>query len=229
MENIWKERTKKVKTEIDDCLKQKEFEICTTQIQNCLNLLIPTVESLLFHDPASDKKVTDNNNAQEGGDRENGMISRKIDIPVAFSSDKGLLSDDMIVKNDDNVHVLENLKDQFTILQNRLLPKVKKWSITLTKAGIQGSNELLKKVIDIKQELEYLENKVSSLDIFKHDKGNLELKSNDSSDESDFEEVPDKEGYEEHFNIDHQLDAKDHFKDEKLTLPGPSGFLSPGR
>ena len=135
----------------------------------------------------------------------------------------------MIVKNDDNVHVLENLKDQFTILQNRLLPKVKKWSITLTKAGIQGSTELLKKVIDIKQELEYLENKVSSLDIIKHDKGNLEVKSNDSSDESDFEEVPEKEGYEEHVKVDHQPETNNHFRDEKLTLPGSSRALSPGR
>ena len=230
IDNIWKERTKKVKVEIDDSLKQKEFEICTTQIENCLSLLIPSVDNFLFHDPASDKKGASGKDSHEDGNRENGMISRKLDISVVLSSDKELFSEEMIVKNDDNICVLENLKDQFTILQNRLLPKVKKWSITLTKAGIQESTELLKKVIDIKQELEYLENKVSSLDLFKHDKNHLELRKNDSdTDESDFEEVPDKEGYEEHANINHQHEVDNHFKDEKCTLLGSSGSSNPSR
>ena len=60
MENIWKERTKKVKAEIEECLKQKEFDICTTQIENCLSLLIPTVENFLFHDQDSDDMAKKN-------------------------------------------------------------------------------------------------------------------------------------------------------------------------
>ena len=206
MENIWKERTKKVKGEIEDCLKQKEFDICTTQIENCLSLLIPTVENFLFHDQESDdmaKKNVAPQTAQGDIDRAHGMINRKTDVTVALSGDKELSSKDMVVINDDNVHVMENLKDQYTLLQNRLLPKVKKWSITLTKAGLPEATELLKKVIDIKQELEYLDTKVSDLDVFKKDKE--KIKKNDSdTDESDFEEVPEKEGYEEYSNDNHE-------------------------
>ena len=206
MENIWKERTKKVKAEIEECLKQKEFDICTTQIENCLSLLIPTVENFLFHDYEYDE-MEEKNEAPKMAlgdiDRTHGMINRKTFVSVALSDDKELSSKDMVVINDDNVHVMENLKDQYTLLQNRLLPKVKKWSITLTKAGLPEATELLKKVIDIKQELEYMENKVSDLDIFKKDKE--KIKKNDSdTDESDFEEVPEKEGYEEHSNDNHE-------------------------
>ena len=205
MENIWKERTKKVKAEIEECLMQKEFDICTTQIENCLTLLIPTVENFLFHDQESDdmeKKNVVPQTALGDIDRAHGMINRKTDVTVALSDDKELSSKDMVVINDDNVHVMENLKDQYTLLQNRLLPKVKKWSITLTKAGLPEATELLKKVIDIKQELEYLDTKVSDLDIIKKDKE--KIKKNDSdTDEGDFEEVPEKEGYEEHSNESH--------------------------
>ena len=203
MENIWKERTKKVKGEIEDCLKQKEFDICTTQIENCLSLLIPTVENFLFHDQDSDDMAKKNDVDLGDIDRAHGMINRKTDVTVALSGDKELSSKDMVVINDDNVHVMENLKDQYTLLQNRLLPKVKKWSITLTKAGLPEATELLKKVIDIKQELEYLDTKVSDLDIIKKDKE--KIKKNDSdTDESDFEEVPEKEGYEEYSNDNHE-------------------------
>ena len=206
MENIWKERTKKVKAEIEECLKQKEFDICTTQIENCLSLLIPTVENFLFHDQECDdmeKKNVIPQTALGDIDRAHGMINRKTDVTIALSEDKELSLKDMVVINDDNVHVMENLKDQYTLLQNRLLPKVKKWSITLTKAGLPEATELLKKVIDIKQELEYLDTKVSDLDIIKKDKE--KIKKNDlDTDESDFEEVPEKEGYEEHSNENHE-------------------------
>ena len=206
MENIWKERTKKVKAEIEECLKQKEFDICKTQIENCLSLLIPTVENFLFHDQESDnmeKKNVIPQTALGDIDRAHGMINRKTDVTIALSEDKELSSKDMVVINDDNVHVMENLKDQYTLLQNRLLPKVKKWSITLTKAGLPEATELLKKVIDIKQELEYLDTKVSDLDIITKDKE--KIKKNDlDTDESDFEEVPEKEGYEEHSNENHE-------------------------
>ena len=201
---------------MNDCLKQKEFETCSTQIENCLSLLVPTVENFLFHDQDSDlsedmEEATHEN--QEGKNREHGFVTRKIDISVAFTDDKDSLSKNMIVKNNDNLHVLENLKDQYTLLKNRLLPKVKKWSITLTKAGLPEATELLKKVIDIKQELEYLEGKVSDLDVFKHDKEKTRNNHSDS-DESDFEEVPDKEGYEEDTKF--ECDYSSHLKDETL-------------
>lgn len=216
MENIWKERTKKVKAEMDDCLKQKEFETCSTQIESCLDLLVPTVENFLFHDQESDlseEMEEASHENQEGENREHGFVTRKIDIPVVFTGDKDFSSKDMIVKNNDNHHVLENLKDQYNLLKNRLLPKVKKWSITLTKAGIPEATELLKKVIDIKQELEYLDGKVSDLDVFKPDKEKTRNNHSDS-DESDFEEVPDKEGYEEDSKV--ECDYSSHLRDDTM-------------
>ena len=55
----------------------------------------------------------------------------------------------------DNSAVLDNLRDQYNLLNNRLLPLVKKWAVIMTKAGAEnGDSDTLKRVIDLKQILE---------------------------------------------------------------------------
>ena len=201
MENIWKERTKRIKDEIADCKKQGEIDSCTKQIQNCLELLIPSPDNFLHSDEqtiAQNLDSTQNHHFKQI-DRENGMTTRNIDISLTALNKNSILAHETIPISGDNCDVIENLKDQYTILKNKLLPKVRKWSITLSKARNSEATDLLKQVIDIKVVLETLESKVEELNIVEK-KINTENKcSNSDTDESDFEEVPEKEGY-EHFS-----------------------------
>jgi hypothetical protein len=60
-------------------------------------------------------------------------------------------ADERLEENADNEVVLENLRDQYAILENKLIPLAKKWTVTLTKAGREVAEEdLLKKSIDLK-------------------------------------------------------------------------------
>ena len=128
--------------------------------------------------------------------------------------------------NEDNRHVLENLKDQYTILQNRLLPKVKKWTITLTKSGTSEATGILKKAIDIKERLEVIENKASSLGMdLCTTKDNNKITDESDTDENDFEEVPEKEGYENYASLDDPGVNIQHLTADKKVLPSSS--LSP--
>ena len=201
MENIWKERTKKVKDEIADCKRQREIDSCTTQIQNCLDLLIPSPDNFLH----SDEQTTNQNlEATQNGNfkqinRENGITTRNIKISLTASNENSILAQKTLPISGDNCDVIENLRDQYTVLKNKLLPKVRKWTITLSKARNSEATDLLKQVIDIKVVLEKLESKVEELNIVKKKTNTSNKCSQSDTDESDFEEVPEKEGY-EHFS-----------------------------
>ena len=62
-----------------------------------------------------------------------------------------------------NSALLENLRDQYLILTNKLIPLVKKWIVILTKAGNEDTRELLKPAIDLKVRLEQTEIKAKAL------------------------------------------------------------------
>ncbi|XP_067008916.2 UV-stimulated scaffold protein A isoform X3 [Anabrus simplex] len=94
-----------------------------------------------------------------------------------------------IKETSENAAIFENVRDLNTLIRNRYLPCVKKWEQMMSKCS--GSPELLKHVINLKQSLEVALKKFSQLNI----KSNS-LTEGDSSD-SDFEEVEEKEGYEE--------------------------------
>ena len=216
IENVWKERTRKVKDEMEECRKHEEFQTCTTQIENCLELLVPPPENFLFSDRSSNvsENVICPNEVHKDITREHGMINRKVDITIAVRTGNELSSINRISICDDNSHILENLKDQHTILKNRLLPKVKKWTITLAKAGTSEATGLLKNAIDIKERLERIERKVALLEMdLPTTKVYHKSDSESDSDENDFEEVPEKEGYEEFASLDDQ-----RVKDQHLTI-----------
>lgn len=201
MENIWKERTKKIKDEIADCKKQGEVDSCTTQIQNCLELLIPSPDNFLHSDEqtvAQNSEATQNDNFKEIN-RENGITTRNIEIILTASTENSILAQKPLPISGDNSDVIENLRDQYTVLKNKLLPKVRKWTITLSKARNFEATDLLKQIIDIKVVLEKLESRVEELNIVEKKTITDNKCSHSDTDESDFEEVPEKEGY-EHFS-----------------------------
>ena len=225
MENVWRERTQRIRNEIEDCRKVREIETCTTQIESCLELLIPPVEIFLSSDSSDiPYQSLQQRKSVEEMRRENGMVTRNIDIAVDVPSGSTLLPVSKVPISQDNCYVIENLKDQYKILRNRLLPKVKKWMITLAKAGVPEASEILKKVIDIKEGLEKLESKVESLEIIDFNKEIQDSTGEDSEEnESDFEEVPEKEGYEEFSKMDTPDEDKHQLKNrQKVFLPGTS-------
>ena len=104
---------------------RSDFDDCILQIQNCLELLLPSPENFL-HGEAKEGTAGD----QETDGREHGIlgvrntaVSVTVD-PVAASVDTG---------DANNAVLVENLRDQYLLLTNRLLPTVKKWIVILTK------------------------------------------------------------------------------------------------
>ncbi|KAH9525780.1 hypothetical protein Btru_002346 [Bulinus truncatus] len=91
----------------------------------------------------------------------------------------------------DNTDVMQSLKDASKLINSNYLPKVIKWLETLSKNGAMETD--IKATIDLKVQLEAIRAKCVDLKLV-----TLELeKLNDDSDD-EFEEVPEKEGFEPH-------------------------------
>ncbi|XP_056410797.1 UV-stimulated scaffold protein A [Hyla sarda] len=140
-------------------------------------------------------------------------------VEASFIRDHGLgsynytldidISTDMKVKeNEDNTDVLNNLTDAYKMAKNKYWPAVQSWIQVFTKAGIHDDS--LRCAIDLKKKLESV--------MKKHKEMNIECKTRekgaaaDSDEEDDdFEEVPEKEGYEpripDHLRSEYGLDT----------------------
>ena len=100
MKLVWKQRTEKVRQEMADVLKQgdgdvgeeesnsrqsshrSELDDCVLQIQNCLELLLPSPENFL-HDEVKDTVSDSDDDETPGGDgREHGMLDMRKSIKV---------------------------------------------------------------------------------------------------------------------------------------------------
>ena len=191
-DNVWKERVKKVKAEMEEM--EEDFDECITQTNNCIGLLVPTIDNFGF---ASEEGGQESVVVGSDDPRLYGVVSGGQSLTVEIDAQ----ASPMLEENGDNCAVLENLRDQFAILTNKLLPMVKKWAVILSKAGQEISGpKLLMKAIDLKQQLETIELKARRLnvDLGSRNKRAPENGSEDSSDGEDcFIEVKPKEGYEE--------------------------------
>ena len=127
---VWKQRTTEVRREMSDMLSdgrdddRSDFDDCILQIQNCLELLLPSPENFL-HSEVKEGAA----GHQETDGREHGILGVRNTVsvtvdPVAASVDTG---------DANNAVLVENLRDQYLLLTNRLLPTVKKWIVILTK------------------------------------------------------------------------------------------------
>ena len=135
MDNIWKERVRKVRNEVEE--NRPEIEICQTQIRNCFRLLLPDPASDDFEpEKTSEKEEEDlefkhifeeDGSVAPSSSREHGIASTSSGISVKIEEDA------KVEIENDNETVVENLRDQFVLLTNRFLPLIKKWTITLTK------------------------------------------------------------------------------------------------
>ncbi|KAM4854197.1 UV-stimulated scaffold protein A [Thomomys bottae] len=124
--------------------------------------------------------------------RNHGLGSHKYTLAVELSSD-GL----KVQENEDNLAVLHAARDALKLIKNKFLPAVCSWIQRFTRAGIH--NERLKYAIDLKMELELVLRKYGELNIEPGQKDETEgLGDLEDEDSDDFEEVPEKEGYEPH-------------------------------
>ncbi|XP_067008915.2 UV-stimulated scaffold protein A isoform X2 [Anabrus simplex] len=208
---INQERLKKVQSELEEL--RPEINATLTAMDNCFGLLLPAPENFFIVDenPVDEKncskssdmpstssiicnnaKKEESNSEEETDEEEENFIEMKSHgiFNPNFKIELELKPETTSIKEtSENAAIFENVRDLNTLIRNRYLPCVKKWEQMMSKCS--GSPELLKHVINLKQSLEVALKKFSQLNI----KSNS-LTEGDSSD-SDFEEVEEKEGYEE--------------------------------
>ncbi|XP_054722367.1 UV-stimulated scaffold protein A-like [Uloborus diversus] len=211
MARVVQEKILKVQTEMQELTN--DMVSVTTQMENCFRLLIPHPDdffSNLDFVPTSGEKAssqedeepstkdgseTDVNEYEpaESDLRPHGLYNMKKSITVEMKNS----SEVAVSASEDNLPVIENLHDLYRQVTATYLPTIAKWLKILAK----GSNcsDTLKKAIDLKQLLE------SSLVKYKE----LKIKpcfpktddDDDDDDDDDFEEVKEKEGYEDKVKV----------------------------
>ncbi|XP_056004926.1 UV-stimulated scaffold protein A-like isoform X3 [Ostrea edulis] len=107
-------------------------------------------------------------------------------------------------ENEDNLPVLTTLKDHYRLISTKHQPRVARWLQVLSKHG--GKQEDVKHVIDIKSQLQRIKNKFYDLKVVPREE---HTKHDDDSDD-EFEDVPEKEGFE--------ADVPDHLTKELATV-----------
>ena len=95
---------------------------------------------------------------------------------------------------------MSNLKDQQSLFDNKFYPMVKKWLVTLTKAGENCDSHFLRKIIDLKRTFDNTEIKLKPFERVLKMKlkqvNNIESDNSDDENADDFIEVQEKSGYE---------------------------------
>ncbi|CAG5126057.1 unnamed protein product [Candidula unifasciata] len=112
----------------------------------------------------------------------------------------------------DNRDVVCSLTDASKLITNNFLPQVVRWLEILGKNGARSED--IKAAIDLKRNLEDIKMKCMDLKLISMEQKKLQQA--DISDDDDFEEVPEKEGYEPH--IPQHLRAEYALKEKAPSL-----------
>ena len=181
--------------EIYSFLQLSDVHDCLTLLNNCVELLLPKNENFLFGEDEQS-----NNNTEEPDDDDDLKHHGILDASTKISIDINLELKFKITE--DNKEIFSNLKDQHTLFSIKYYPMIKKWLVTLTKAGENCESNFLRKVIDLKVSFDNTESKLKPFeDQLKLSKHNInEINDEDSGDDDDdakdFIEVREKSGYE---------------------------------
>ncbi|KAJ9579239.1 hypothetical protein L9F63_024655, partial [Diploptera punctata] len=200
---INQEKLKKVAAEMTEL--EPEIDNTLTALENCMALLLPTLDDFFIQGGnkhcEDDVETSEHNNVTpstsnavddemeiENNDclnfREHGIVNSKYSIAISVNT-----VIPTVKENAENAAIFENARDMHTLIKNRYLPSVKKWIQIITKAS--GNSDELKKIIDLKQKLEKAVEKYIQLI------SRSVLESCSESSDSDFEEVEEKDGYED--------------------------------
>ncbi|CAN2388413.1 transcription-coupled nucleotide-excision repair [Pristimantis euphronides] len=142
-----------------------------------------------LRESSSDESDGDFEPVEEPFIREHGLGSHGYTLDIEISTDV------KINENEDNTDLLNSLTDACKIARNKYWPAVQSWIQIFTKAGI--SDDSLKCAIDLKKKLEAVMKKQKEMNIECKTRDGRGVSESDSED-NDFEEVPEKEGYEPH-------------------------------
>ena len=178
--------------------EELDINTCVTQMQNGLSLLVP--------DDCEESGVLDDSPDL----RAHGMTDPNFSIIVEVKPIQ-------VAVNRDNKEVIQFLRDQCKLLSSRFLPSVLKWNIVGAKLGAE--EQFQKKILDLKMKLESILHKYQELNLPQS------RQSDDGSDESDLETVPDEEVDEDETLISF-IQPRLSYIDEYLihdNEPGPSG------
>lgn len=114
-----------------------------------------------------------------------GLGSRNYQISVTVGGK------DRLRETEDNKDIIQSLKDQYRLVKTKYLGEIKKWLKTME--SNRAKHEDTKGASDLKTRLEEALKKCVELEVI----GNPDKDDRDSESDDDFEEVAEKEGYEE--------------------------------
>lgn len=149
--------------------------------------------SINMNDVCSSNDSEEEEDADESNDeveenvlQHHGLANRKYNLSIEVTP--GVIS---LQETEDNTDILQTLKDHYRLIVTKYKPTVNKWLQNLTKYG--NNEEMTKGVIDVKTQLDNLLSKYHEMNIIPDDKPSAQ---NDDDSDDDFEDVPEKEGYE---------------------------------
>ncbi|CAK6977859.1 UV-stimulated scaffold protein A isoform X2 [Scomber scombrus] len=148
--------------------------------------------------------------------RNSGLISHSYNLDLDLSS--GL----HVRETEDNEAVVSTVIDLDKLITTKHLPAVQGWIQVFTKAGAE--EQLLRRALDLKKSLEAALQKHKELHIDYKTRIRKSLKASSDAEDSDdddgdFDEVPEKEGYEPHI--------PEHLRAEYGLDPSPSTSAAP--
>ncbi|KAM4810304.1 UV-stimulated scaffold protein A [Rhinophrynus dorsalis] len=141
-------------------------------------------------DTDSEESDGDYEAVEESFIRDHGLGSRMYSLSVEISTDLKLN------ENENNADVVNSLTDAHKLVKNKYWPAVQSWIQLFTKAGI--TDDTLKCAIDLKEKLEAVMKKHKEMNIDCKTRERKVMRASDEEEEDEFEEVPEKEGYEPH-------------------------------
>lgn len=224
-ERVLQESVRKVLQDIQD--RKVDIETCLTQIDNAISLLLESVQGVFTVDdfqepqPGCSKNLVSDAGASSSTQNADACVEIKPDekmdedgssleeLSKSYQSDMiqqhglGSHTYNLVVDlskvskgiqvDADNAAIVASLQDLVQSIGNVHLPAVEKWIQVFTKAGSHADQ--LKKSIDVKQALVAAVTKYNELNI--SGAPELHLKDNNDSDDEEFEDVPEKDGFEE--------------------------------
>ncbi|CAD5123251.1 DgyrCDS11609 [Dimorphilus gyrociliatus] len=207
----------------------EEMRNCLIQIQNCFDLLIPSVNffDIIREEPTQDKDIDSDSNDKDGrqsedSESESEQLFQQQPWYRNFTPITCSIPDTVnVTETDDNKDIINSLEDQVRLIDARYVPKINKWLEILTKYGSEEDN--IKRAIDMKAYMTKAKDKFQHLQIEKKKKTKT-IDTQDSDEESDFEEVPEKEGYEA--NIPEELHEEYGIKKKNIRKAKPTGSWS---
>ena len=174
-----------------------EMDDCVTQMNNCIELLLPKPDNFMFDTGGTDQNESDDDEDTEL--KSHGILDTKMKLTIDIDLENKHGSGSHFKITDDNKAIFSNLKDQHALFANKFYPTVKKWLVTLTKAGENCDSAFLRKVIDVKANFDETEQKLKPFEHALTLKGPMMCDddgSDSDEDGKDFIEVQAKSGYE---------------------------------